>query len=183
MTRKSKSIKRILETHKSEIKVQALHLWKLGHSVTSIAKECSVGRDTVYRWIKNIDRKISQPTKRNRKTVDEISRFRILESYFILKAPSIPHLKRVIEVQYQINLSEPQLRRLLKKWNVSDYRPSSLHDSLIRYQFETEVSLRASRDKEHVAESADRSAERSLRREPLNPPSVKEGIYEEAIAP
>jgi transposase len=177
MTTYKKTRIRLFGTEKSELRLRAIHLWKSGNSITQIAKDCNVARDTIYRWIKNIDRKLNQSTKRNRTTVDEAVKFRILESYFILKCPSMPHLKRVLEGQFHIQLSISQLRRLLKKWNVGEYAPSAMHDSLIRYQFERAVSLRTSSDDGRMQKTSEKSAERSLRREPLSPPNEEEGAF------
>lgn len=180
MKLKHKSIKREFDTDKSEAKLRALHLWKAGESISEIAKICGVSRDTIYRWLKNINRKLRAPQSRSRKSVDEVSRFRILETYFILKGPAIPHLKRVLESQFHIMLSISQLRRLLKKWKVYEYSSSSFHDSLIRYQFERVNSLGIENDEGPAEEIAEKSIERSLPRGRASLPISEEAAFVEA---
>lgn len=136
MNNNKNSIKRFFETKKSEQKAKALHLWRLGKKVAHISKECEVSRETIYRWIESMDRKWSAPTKRARQTVDLSIKSRIVEAFFILKFPSMPLLKRVLEANYHLRLSESKLRRLLQKWDLYMYEPSAMHDSLIRFQFD-----------------------------------------------
>lgn len=157
--------KREFDNNVSEQKASILSRWKSGESVTQIAKDSQVSRDTIYRWVKNIDIQASQKSTRKRNLIDESTRQRILECFFILKNPSIPHLKRTLDSYFHLLLSETQLRRLLKKWSLNQYRPSPFHDLLIREQFERAVSLKKVSDEGRVAEIAPEWVEDSLPRE------------------
>src|SRR4051812_20037176 len=113
---------RTFEKEKSEKKGEAIRLWKSGRSVTQIARELSVSRDTLYRWIKTLDHDLSQSRTRSRVQWDPITRDRILELFILLKAPAIPILNRLLRELFHIRYSDVQLRYGLKKMGVYHFK-------------------------------------------------------------
>jgi transposase len=127
---------------KTELKVYVTHLWKAGTPISQIAKDTGKSRETIYRWIKQMDHRLSKSSSRRRQIVDEQTKFRILEMFILLKCPKMPRLKKTLNSLFHIQLSESQLRRLLKKWGMNSYKPSSFFDSILRQQAESLISAR-----------------------------------------
>ncbi|MBN8461686.1 MAG: helix-turn-helix domain-containing protein [Dechloromonas sp.] len=131
---------REFEYSKTEAKIQATRLWKEGVPISQIAKDTQKSRETIYRWLKQIDHKLAKHSSRKRKSLDEQARFRLIEVFILLKRPKMPKLQKVLKSLYHIELSQPQLRRFLKKFGLSFYRPSAFYDHLLRQQFEISTS-------------------------------------------
>lgn len=123
---------RLFENKKSEEKILATSLWKGGASIQKIAHEIKRSRGTVYRWLRRVDEDLSKPKKRKRISFDRDTKNKILEIYILMKKPKIPQLQSVLNKLFHIQLTQPQLRRWIRKWNLDDYRPSVFFDILIQ---------------------------------------------------
>lgn len=124
-------IKRTLETDKSEQRLEALHRWKSGEKISFISRELSISRESLYRWIKESSVRLAARRKGSRKIIDELSRVRIIETYILLKRPSIELLRKMLNAHYHMIWSSSQLRRYLKVWGFGSYRPSSFFETII----------------------------------------------------
>lgn len=125
-----KKIQRNFETEKAARKLQAIHLWKAGKKMTEIARSLECSRETVYRWLKLTESGFSAKSKRNRFRLDEMTKCRILETYVLMGRPSVASLHRELQGRYAIMYSMPQLRRMLKRFGWSSYRPSPFRNEL-----------------------------------------------------
>lgn len=129
-------MKRDFENKKSDKKTLALQLWRENKKVAEIAKNLHVTRATVYRWVETADKKLSEPDRRSRLSIDVATKSRILELYVLLKKPSMTRLSEALDSYFHIRLSPHQLSRYLKRWGWDCFSPSALFDSVAREKFE-----------------------------------------------
>lgn len=139
------TLTRYFENKKVEPKAEVIRLWKEGEKVSEIAKKISVSRDTIYRWLEGVDKNLAAPTKRTRHLVDERTRFKIIELYILMRAPSMRVLSEELASVFAIRLSPSQLRRYLIKWKIFDYKCSQAFESIIRQKTLRQAPLRKSR--------------------------------------
>lgn len=132
--------KRFFENKKSEEKWKAVEAWKRGEGISSIASNLGRSRITIRRWLRDSDQKLARNSSRSRLKVDQLTKSRVLELYVLMKRPSIPRLKEALGFHFHIHFSEPQLRRLIKRWNFDCFRPSPLYDSLRKQTDTSDVS-------------------------------------------
>jgi|GEM_PF-4583374 len=169
-----KSIKRYFDNQKSEAKTEAIRRWKNGESVQKIAKDLLKSRPCIYRWIKEADQRLSKNSKRCRQSVDELTHDRIIESYILLKKPSMTKLSKALAYYFHIQLSASQLRRLLEKWNLKNYQPSPLYDRLRQDGRKALSFLNKADDNVYEKENSHRWLERYEGQVVVNPPSATE---------
>ncbi|TVQ78451.1 MAG: hypothetical protein EA369_07020 [Bradymonadales bacterium] len=137
------------ETKLSEQKRRALVAWSEAQPIQSIARDLGVSRETIYRWIRESERKLAQTKRLRKERLDEQSRQQIVEAYILLKAPSLRVLRKVLSRYYFIQLTEAQLRRLLGKSGLWGYSPSPVYESF-------------SRQRDLILESLDKTSDRVL---------------------
>jgi transposase len=87
-------MKKKFETIQSERKRRALVAWSEGKKVSAIAKELECSRDTIYRWVKGVEKDWSKRQRSSSQKLDSLSRSRIIEAYILLKCPSVAVLRR-----------------------------------------------------------------------------------------
>ncbi len=118
---------RDLKNSKSNVRAEALRLWKSGWSISEIARNVQKSRETIYRWVKMSDQDLAKRKTRERKTLDQTTRFRILELMVLGRSPSMKKLAQQLDHFFHIQLTEVQLRYFLKKIDFYDYKPSAFY--------------------------------------------------------
>lgn len=154
-------MKRNFENKKSDKKTQALQLWRENRKVVEIAKSLQVTRATVYRWIEGLDKKLSEPDRRSRLSIDVATKSRILELYVLLKKPSMMRLSEALDSYFHIRLSPHQLSRYLKRWGWNCFSPSALFGSVCRERFQSNNEFGATRAEESFQKPAGGSSDQA----------------------
>lgn len=127
-----KNENRSFTSDRAEKKLLALHLWKSGSQVTEISARLMCSRETIYRWLKDVENRLGSRAKRSRSLVDRATQWKIIEAYILLAKPSAATLSDALKNLYHLNFSPSQLRRWLKKWGLDSFRPSPLASTLLK---------------------------------------------------
>lgn len=122
---------RTFETEKIEEKIYALTLWRDGVPIVSLARELGRSRETIYRWIKESQVLLEKNKSRKRSSIDDSTKFKIIETFILLKRPSVRKLSIALEAIFFIRISPSQLRRSLARWGFQNYKPSAFFDLMV----------------------------------------------------
>ena len=143
---RSQSTTRDLSKPKSNIKLEALSRWKRGERIQRISTDLQISRETIYRWIKRSDEVLSKTLPKRTTAIDQTTKSRIWELYFLLKRPSMSALSQALQHHFSIEIPSFTLRRYLKKWGLGDYHPSALWEVILIEQGWRRVSSSDARD-------------------------------------
>lgn len=175
--------KPIFDTKKSERKSRAIEAYQSGLPVAQIAENLNCSRETIYRWLKSSREIFSKKKIRASKSWSSEVRFLVLEFFVLLRAPSLRILSLQLRQYAALNLSEAQLRGILKKMSVYEWKPSRFYSRVVN---ESKMSLprRALADgsagEKEIAPSA---LEHLELLSSSNPQAIKKGRREEAVEP
>jgi hypothetical protein len=175
--------KLIFDTKKSERKSRAIEAYRSGLPVAQIAENLNCSRETIYRWLKNSREVFSKKKIRAPKSWSSEVRFLVLEFFVLLRAPSLRILALSLRQRAALDLSEAQLRGILKKMSLYEWRPSRFYSRVVT---ESKISLphRAPADgSEREKEIAPTALGHSEWRGSSDPRAIKRGRREEAVEP
>jgi len=137
---------RDLQKEKSNKKLEALSRWKRGEKIVQISRDLRVSRDSVYRWVSRSNEVLSQSVSKRSISVDTLTKYKIIEAYFLLKRPSMVKLSGALKHHFGLKIPAFSLRRYLKKWGLFDYKPSPFFDIILLEQGWRRVSSSTSFD-------------------------------------
>src|SRR4051812_5278001 len=98
---------------KAEMKALAILAWKGGMPIAEIARELGVSRPTVYRWMEKASHALAKNASRVHQKIDLQTKFRIVELFIVLKAPSLQKLQTHLLSLFHIRLTTAQIRYAL----------------------------------------------------------------------
>jgi transposase-like protein len=124
----------IFENSKSGLKSKAIELYRRGEKVSEIARQLQCTRETIYRWLRSSDKSLSATKPRSKKEWSPQVLHLVLEFYILLGAPSLRVLQVELLKSAQLQLSQAQLRLILKKRGVYEWEPSAHFNRLLREQ-------------------------------------------------
>lgn len=133
------------QSARAEEHAKVIRLWKSGVSVSEIAKTVGKTRATVYAWLDKDEDRLDQKDSRNRHLISDRERLQIIETYILLKAPSMVVLSERLALYFHIHRSPHQLRRYIEKWGLKDYRATPLYDEIVKDRISGGVSRRKPR--------------------------------------
>jgi len=128
-------MKRDFEIIKSQRKLEALTRWRSRDPITAIAEDLKVTRDTIYRWIRESESRLSRRQPRTRKRIDGQTRYRIIELYILLQKPSLASLSKKLSELYHLKYSQAQLKYWLKLWEMAEFSPSPFFGEILADEF------------------------------------------------
>jgi len=167
------------ETNLAAKKSQVIHAWKAGKSVSAIAKEAGTSRDTIYRWLGKTEKTLDQKKGRGEKIWSEDTLYKVRELYVLLRAPSVRELSEKMKIYYSLSLSESQLRRLLQRLQIYEWKPSLQFDFIQKMEAAVLKPSKTSGDSVSESESLRKSPGRSSGRVSSGLPFEERGGCEE----
>jgi len=167
--------KSFFETQDSAEKSQVIQAWRAGEKVSSIAKAVGKSRDTIYRWLGESEKSFNKKKGRGEKVWSDETFAQVRELFVLLKAPSVRILKEKLKIYYSLSLSESQVRRLLQRLEIYDWKPSRQFDFIQKMEAFFLNPIEIVDDSHRESESPQKRPARSSGRASLDHPYLKSG--------